>query len=307
MDVPPIHSLSSDIYHTSVMTDELLFYLNPQPDKIYCDVTFGSGGHTQAILEREKQCRVVAMDWDAASIEKYAPHLEEKYQERFKMIWGNFAHIYRLLKKAKIEGVDGIIADFGTSYMHLKERPGFSLYLDSDLDMRMSPAHQQVTAKQVVNKATQEKLCEIFWQLGQEQHAKKIAYAIVQERHKKRIETTRQLALIVEKIVPYRQGKIRTHPATRIFQALRIYVNHELDNIHAFLSGAMKVLRPGGRIICITFHSLEDGLVKQFFKKQAEENKLVIVTKRVVVPTVREIALNPSARSAKMRVATVVT
>lgn len=291
-------------YHKTVMVDEVLRYLNPQPQGLYCDVTFGSGGHTKAILDSQPECRVVAIDWDATSIETYAPELEEKYQGRLQILWGNFANLYRLLQKAKVGKVDGVLADFGTSQMHIKERAGFSFYRDSDLDMRMSPAHQQVTAEQVVNKSSEEKLREIFWQLGQETQAKKIVAAIIEARQRKPIQTTRELALIIEKAIG-RGGKrsSKIHPATKVFQALRIYVNHELNNIVGFLSGALQVLKPNGLLLCISFHSLEDRIVKQFFKDKAEEGKLEIITKRVVVPTSEEIARNPSSRSAKLRVA----
>jgi 16S rRNA (cytosine1402-N4)-methyltransferase len=288
-------------YHKTVMVDEVLQYLDPQQDKTYCDVTFGSGGHTKAILDKEQKCRVVAVDWDAISIETYAPALEEKYQDRLQILWGNFSNLYRLLQKAKIGKVDGILADFGTSQMHIKERAGFSFSRDTDLDMRMSPAHQQITAEQVINKSSEEKLCEIFWQLGQESHAKKIVAAIIEARQKRSIRTTRELAMLIEKVVP--RGRSKIHPATKVFQALRIFVNQELNNITGFLSGAMQVLKPNGLLLCISFHSLEDRIVKQFFKDKEEEGKLEIITKRVVVPTEEEIAKNPSSRSAKLRVA----
>ncbi len=292
-------------YHKTVMVDEVLHYLNPQPHGLYCDVTFGSGGHTKAILDKEPECSVVAVDWDATSIETYAPQLEEKYGERLHIVWGNFAQLYRLLQKVKVGKVDGVLADFGTSQMHIKERAGFSFYRDSELDMRMSPAHQQVTAEQVINKSPEDKLCEIFWQLGQETHAKKIVAAIIEARQRKSIQTTRELALIVEKAIGRVGGKrsSKIHPATKVFQALRIYVNHELNNITGFLSGALQVLKPNGLLLCISFHSLEDRIVKQFFKEKAEEGKLEIITKHVVIPTPEEIAKNPSSRSAKLRVA----
>ncbi len=290
-------------YHKTVMVEEVLHYLNPQAGKLYCDVTFGSGGHTKAILDRQPGCHVVALDWDATSIETYAPLLEEKYQERLSLLWGNFANLYRILHKAKVGQVDGILADFGTSQMHIKERAGFSFYRDSVLDMRMSPAHQQVTAEQVINRSTEEKLCEILWQLGQENNAKKIVAAIIEARQKKQICTTRELALIIEKAVGHGKRNSKIHPATKVFQALRMYVNHELNNITGFLSGALQVLKPDGLLLCISFHSLEDRLVKQFFKEKAEEGKFEIITKRVVVPTHEEIVKNPSSRSAKLRVA----
>ena len=255
MDTNNKENTSPTFFHKTVLVDEVLHYLNPQPYKRYCDVTFGSGGHTKAILDSEPECSVIALDWDATSIETYAPELEEKYQERLRLLWGNFSQLYRILKKAHLGKVDGILADFGTSQMHLKERAGFSFAIDSDLDMRMSPAHQQVTAAQVINKSSEEKLCELFWQLGQEQHAKKIAKAIVEARQTERIYTTRQLAALIEKTIPRQmRGYSKIHPATKVFQALRMYVNHELNNIHGFLSGALQVLNPGGLLLCISFH-----------------------------------------------------
>ena len=289
-------------YHKTVMVDEVLQYLNPQPGALYCDVTFGSGGHTKAILDAQPECNVVAVDWDATSIETYAPALEEKYQDRLQILWGNFSQLYRLLKKAKIGKVDGILADFGTSQMQIKERAGFSFYRDSPLDMRMSPAHQQITAEHVVNKSSEKKLCEMFWQLGQENNAKKIVAAIIEARQKKPIRTTKELALIIEKAVGGKRG-LKIHPATKVFQALRMYVNHELNNISGFFASSLQVLKPGGLLLCISFHSLEDGMVKRFFKEKAAEGVLEIITKNVVIPTPEEIAQNPSSRSAKLRVA----
>lgn len=292
------------IYHKPVLIDEVLTYLNPQPGKRYLDVTFGSGGHTRAILEYEPRCSVIAMDWDAVSLDTYAPPLQETFGERLSTLWGNFANVYRILKKAGIDNVDGILADFGTSQMQIKGRPGFSIYLDTPLDMRMSPPHQRVTAAQIINKASEEKLREIFWQLGEERHAKRIAQAIVNARRKKKIKTTRELAAIVERVLP-RRPRATIHPATKVFQALRLYINRELDNISAFLAGALKVLNPEGRLVCISFHSLEDRLVKQFFKDQEALGALEILTKKVVIPTAQEIRQNPSSRSAKLRAAMV--
>src|SRR5690606_36506908 len=156
--------------------------------------------------------------------EAYAPALEVIYQERLLLLWGNFANLYRILKKAKVNKLDGILADFGTSQLHIKERAGSSYHRDSPLDMRMSQAHQQDTDDYVINKSSEEKLCELFWQLGQEQHAKKITHAIIEARKNKKITTTRQLALIIEKVVSSKSRASKIHPATKVFQALRMYV-----------------------------------------------------------------------------------
>lgn len=290
------------VYHKPVLVQEVIEYFNPQPHKVYLDVTFGGGGHTRALLEAEPTCSVIALDWDSVALEKNGYPLQEEFPGRLTLLWGNFAQVDKKLKKEGLGPVDGILADFGTSQYQLLERPGFSFAVDTPLDMRMSPAHQKVTAGEVINKATEQKLYTIFRDLGQETRAKTIARAIVQERQKHEIKTTRQLALLVEKIVP--RGKKKIHPATQIFQALRMYVNHELENIHSFLAASLRILNPRGRLLCITFHSLEDRIVKQFFKiHTVQEPLLEIITAHVVVASEHEVKENPSSRSAKLRVA----
>ena len=290
------------LFHKSVLVEEVLTYLNPQPHKIYIDATFGSGGHTRAILEKEPTCRVIGIDWDRSSLDRYAPLIEEEFGDRFIPVWGNFALLYKLLKKIDLQQVDGILADFGTSQMQIADQPGFSLYTDAPLDMRMSAAHHKTTAAELLNTASEDKLLRIFSDLGEERFSRKIARAIVKERGRKRFKTTQQLADFIKGLVPYkREAKI--HPATRVFQALRIYVNQELDNIRSFLKGALPPLAPQGRLVCISFHSLEDRLVKQFFIDQSLAGKLKILTKKVVVPSSQEVASNPSSRSAKLRAA----
>ena len=295
-------STEDRIIHKSVLVDEVLHYLEPKPGKTYVDVTFGSGGHTRAILEHEPEARVIALDWDSISFDTYAPAFKEEFGDRLTLIWGNFALLYKLLAKAGIKQVDGVLADFGTSQMQIKERPGFSVYNDLPLDMRMSPPHQKITAAELLNKASEEKLREIFWQLGEERFARQIVQAIVAERKKKRFQTTGQLVAVIERAVP--MPKKRTiHPATRVFQALRIYVNKELENIRSFLSGATRALNPDGRLVCISFHSLEDRLVKQFFKEQESLDVLRVLTPKVVTASPEELATNPSSRSARLRAA----
>ena len=294
--------LQQGITHKPVLINEVLENLVIRPDKTYLDVTFGSGGHTRAILEKEPTCHVIAMDWDAVTLETYGVPLQEEFGSRFSFVWGNFAHLYKLLKKYSITTVDGILADFGTSQVQISNTAGLSFRTDTLLDMRLSPAHQPVTAADVVNKATQEKLTQIFFQLGQEPKGRKIAQAIIAARDKKKITTTGQLVALINEVMPTR-GSRKIHPATKIFQALRIYVNHELDNIQAFLPIAARILNPEGRLVCISFHSLEDSLVKDFLKKEEQAGVVKIISKRAITASPEEIAQNPSARSAKMRVA----
>jgi len=274
--------------------------LSPKPDGVYLDVTFGAGGHSRAILEAAPGSKIVALDWDTEVLETYGQQLQEEFPGRVTLLWGNFSLLYKIVKKAGIEKFDGILADFGTSQIQITDRPGFSVYRDTPLDMRMSPAHQKTTAKQILKDASEEELREIFWRFGGEKYTKQIAHAIVQERRIKKIETTMQLAKLVERVVP-KDKRQRIHPATRIFQALRICVNKELENITSFLSSAVKLLKPKGRLVCISFHSLEDRIVKQFFADRAEEGVVSLLTPKVVLPSEEEISGNPSARSAKLR------
>lgn len=282
--------------------NEVLQYLDIGPKKTYLDVTFGSGGHTRAILEKEPTCKVIAFDWDAKTLEEFGAPLQEEFGDRLNLIWGNFGHLYKLLKKNDIESVDGILADFGTSQIQIANTPGLSVFRDTPLDMRLSPAHFQVTAADIINKATQEKLIQIFFQLGQEPKARQIARAIVAQRSNHRFKTTGQLLDLIEGIIP-NKGKRSIHPATKVFQALRIYVNHELDNIEAFFPAAIKALNTNGRLVCISFHSLEDRIVKQVFKDQELAGTLEVLTHKVIVASDEELGQNASARSAKLRAA----
>lgn len=292
----------SELIHIPVLTEHVLDYLDPKPGKCYLDVTFGMGGHTRAILEREPTCRVIALDWDKTALDTYGEELKKEFPERLTLLWGNFAHLYKIAKKEDIEKVDGILADFGPSTIQLKGKAGFSFADDTPLDMRMSTGHHTVTAAQVINMASEKELCEIFAHLGEERYANRIARAIVQKRKQKLFATTGQLADLVMSVVP-KDPRSRIHPATRVFQALRIYVNKELDNISAFLKEAVRILAPGGRLVCISFHSLEDRLVKQFFLEQKQKGIITIVTPKVVVADENEIKANPSSRSARLRAA----
>ncbi|HEX2978078.1 MAG TPA: 16S rRNA (cytosine(1402)-N(4))-methyltransferase RsmH [Candidatus Babeliales bacterium] len=287
-------------YHIPVLLDEVIEFMAPKPKGIYGDVTFGGGGHTRALLEKQPKCEVVAMDWDTVALEKNGEKLVEQYPKRLTLVWGNFSQVDKHFKKAGFDYVDALLADFGTSFYQLTERAGFSFNKDTPLDMRMSPAHQKTTAAEVLNRASEETLRDIFTHLGEEPKAKAIARAIVEERKKKSIRTTKQLTLIIERVLGVR-GSRKIHPATKVFQALRLYINKEIENIESFLVSAMRIIKPGGRLVCISFHSLEDRLVKQFFKEQ-EKLGHTIITPKVVVPTEDEIKRNPASRSAKLRV-----
>jgi len=288
-------------YHTSVLPVEAIKHLNIRPGKTYVDATFGGGGHTRAILEADPTCTVIALDWDKIAIETNAPALEEEFGNRFKIIWGNFNQVYKILKKNKIFQVDGCLADFGTSMFQIKSKAGMSFQTDTPLDMRMSTAHHFRTAADILNRATIKELVYIFSEYGEEPKSKRIAFAITEERKKAPFKTTGQLVKLIESIINPKAFKAKRgiHPATKVFQALRIAVNQELDNIKKFLSGAVQMLKPNGRLVCISFHSLEDRLVKNFLRDNTD--KLETLTPKPITPSPEEIERNPSSRSAKLR------
>ncbi len=289
--------------HIPVLLDEVLHYLNPQPGKIYVDVTLGGGGHTRAILLKEPTCKVIGFDWDKSVLQTTGIKLQEEFGDRFIPVWGNFAKLSQHLNQAGYSTVDGILADFGTSQIQIKNTPGFSVYKDAFLDMRFSQAMYRVTAYDVINRFTVDRLANIFFDFGQESHGRKIARAIVEQRKIKKIETTFELAKLIKDLTPGDYHKI--HPATKVFQALRIFVNQELENIQSFLNHAPEVLADQGRLVCISFHSLEDRLVKQFFKNRNSKNYptryFEMLVKGACMATQAELDRNRSARSARLR------
>ena len=286
-------------YHKPVLVEEVISFLAPRPGGVYIDVTFGGGGHTRAILQAEPTCRVIAFDWDKDALEINAAKIEEEFPGRIQFVWSNFSQLWRQLKKLNITTVDGILADFGTSQHQISHTKGLSFATNTPLDMRLSPSHQKITAAMLINELSEKELMELFWHYGEERNARPIVHAIAAARAKKAITTTGELAQII--LSCSRQNRHSIHPATRIFQALRIVVNKELDNINAFLSQAVPALKPHGRLVCISFHSLEDRLVKQFFREQ--KALLNILTQKVVIARPEETAVNPSARSARLRAA----
>lgn len=292
-------------YHIPVLLNEVITYCAPKPGGLYVDATFGGGGHTRALLQAEPTCRVIAIDWDHESFDEHEALFTQEFGERVQFVWGNFAQIKMLLARIDVQKVDGILADFGTSQHQIFSDRGFSFNSESPLDMRMSPAHQRTTAAQVVNRASEQELIRIFMEYGQEHEARAIVRAIVHDRKEREIVTARQLAQLIEKVVP--RGKSKIHPATKVFQALRIHVNHELENIQGLLNNSIGLLADGGRLVCISFHSLEDGLVKNFMRNhacgQSHAGCFELLTKHIVIANDQEQAENPASRSARLRAA----
>jgi 16S rRNA (cytosine1402-N4)-methyltransferase len=290
--------------HKTVLLEETVQALDPKPGEVYLDATLGGAGHTRAILLREPGCKVIGLDWDKSVIDTTGAQLAEEFPGRFFPVYGNFAKIYEMVERAGFKKVHGIIADFGTSQMQIRNTPGFSVHIDSYLDMRFSPGMFYRTAYDVVNRFREDDLAELFFTLGGESRGRKIAREIIEARKKKKIETTFELVKIIEDITPGSYHKI--HPSTKVFQALRIFVNQELENIESFLQNSMKVLHNGGRLVCISFHSLEDRLVKHFFrdhdiKKSDSKKGFEMVTKGACMASEVELDQNRSARSARLR------
>jgi len=286
--------------HKPVLLKETIEYLKIKPNGIYIDATIGTGGHAEEILKRLDKGILIGIDCDISAIEISKKRLE-KYKKNLKLFNSNFVDIRKILSDLKIKSVDGILFDLGVSYIQLSNSErGFSFLRDGPLDMRMDK-NIKITAEMIVNTYPENELFRIFREYGEERWAKRISKIIVDYRSKKKIETTTQLSEIVLSAIPRKFHFQRIHPATRIFQALRIEVNNELDNIKVALSEAVKILRTSGKIAVISFHSLEDRITKHFFKENS--SILKIITKKPVQPDNNEIKENPNSRSAKLRVA----
>ncbi len=298
-------------FHQPVMVEEVVRALQVREEGRYVDATVGTGGHAQAILEAAPRVRLLGLDVDpdalALARERLAP-----YGDRVVLRRASYTRLPTELARLGWEEVDGIVADLGVSSLQL-DRPdrGFSFREAGPLDMRFDP-EAPVTAAQLVNTLTEEALAEIFWKYGEERYARRIARAIVRARP---LHTTRELADLVARVVPFQRPGF--HPATRVFQALRIAVNRELENLERFLPLAIEALKPGGRLAVMAFHSLEDRIVKHVFKEEARgcvcppsvpvcqcgrTPRVRIVKPFPMRPSEEEVRRNPRARSARLRV-----
>ena len=282
------------------MVAEVLEQLAPARGGLFVDCTVGLGGHARALLEGGAS-RLIGIDRDPSAVTQASAALK-RFGNRVELIHGDFRELNRALDARGVATVDGVLADLGMSSMQLDAAGrGFSFRRDEPLDMRMDPT-TGVTAAEAIKAADERTLADVIYEFGEERYSRRIARSIVAARSSSAIETTGQLAEIVRRAVP-RRGYTRIDPATRTFQALRIWVNRELEGLDRFLTDAARRLGPGGRMGVITFHSLEDRIVKQTFRSlQAEgESGLQVRTKRPLVPTEVEISRNPRARSAKLR------
>jgi 16S rRNA (cytosine1402-N4)-methyltransferase len=220
--------LQTEYQHKTVMAEEAVELLVWNSSGIYVDATFGGGGHSLKILSKFEKARVIAIDWDSAT-RKVAERFAERFGDRFLFFWGNYTSIYKYLKKAKIKSIDGIIADLGSSQNQLMRSDGFSFLKESKLDMRMSKSHSHRTAAEILNRCSERELSQIFFNFGEETQAKKIAHAIVERRRQKKFDTTTDLSDFISTLFPERKVKWKIDPATKVFQALRIEVNNEME------------------------------------------------------------------------------
>lgn len=288
--------------HLPVLLSEVLEFLDVRPNRNYVDGTLGGGGHAKAILERNAPAgRVLGIDWDAGAISRFKKSLQPAERERTVLANGNFADIRSFIQKKSFWPVHGILFDLGMSSIQLETSGrGFSFLRDEKLDMRYSTA-QRVTAGEIVNAWPPLALEGALREYGEEPFARNIAHAIVHARRDKPIRSTGELVGIISKARPrwYREGRL--HPATKTFQALRIAVNGELANIESAMPDGTRALVSDGRLVVISFHSLEDRIVKNFFRAQAKAGIGRVITTKPVRPGLQETRANPRARSARLR------
>ena len=309
--------MEKEPYHYSVLLKESIDALNIRPDGIYVDGTLGLGGHSEQIAKRLTTGRLIAIDRDQTALERAGERLKP-YAERITFVHGNFRDLPRLLSEHDAEKVDGMLFDLGVSSPQLDEAErGFSYMVDAPLDMRMDTS-ESLTAWFVVNKWPEEKLKKILFEYGEERYAPRIASAIAARREQNPIDTTGDLVEVIRGAMPAAALREKQHPAKRSFQAIRIAVNDELASISELMDAAAQALNPGGRCAVISFHSLEDRIVKNAIAAREHgctcprdfpictcgfRQTLKSITRKPILPTEQELSENPRSRSAKMRVA----
>jgi len=292
--------------HLPVLQKEVIKYLDPQPNENFIDATFGEGGHALAILEKTKpNGKVLGIEIDPEICRKAKNKLSiinDQLSNRLILVNDSYTNLEKIIKEQNFKPIHGILFDLGMCSWHLEESGrGFSFKKEEFLDMRYNPNTQTVTAYEIVNRFPQTEIEKILKEFGEEKFARQIARQIVVAREKKPIKTTFDLVEVIKASVPFWYKRRRIHFATKTFQALRIAVNQELENIKCALEQSMRALEAGARIVIISFHSLEDRIIKHFFKQKAEEGKVQILTKKPITPTKEEIINNPRSRSAKLR------
>ena len=306
----------TEFHHVSVLLDECIDGLNIKPEGIYVDGTLGGAGHSSQIAKRLTTGRHIGIDRDPVALKAAGERLAP-YADRVKLVHSNFCEIKQVLADLEIQGVDGILLDLGVSSPQLDDGSrGFSYMADAPLDMRMN-SEDTLTAYDVVNTWAQEELKRILYDYGEERYAPRIAAAICKRREEKNIETTLELVDVIRSAMPAAALREKQHPAKRSFQAIRIAVNDELGAVEKVMEDAIPCLNPGGRLAVITFHSLEDRIVKNAMAAAAKgctcppnfpvcvcgkKPKVKLITRKPIVSSDEELERNPRARSAKLRI-----
>ena len=291
--------------HVSVLLEEAIQGLNLKEDGIYVDCTLGYAGHSSEILKRIRRGCLFAFDQDSDAI-KYSTERLSKIGDNFTIIYSNFVNLKEELEKRNVTKVDGILFDLGVSSVQLDETErGFSYHNDAHLDMRMDK-NNPLSAYDVVNNYDEKALSDIFFKYGEEKYSRSIARNIVKYRETKKIESTLELVEIIKNSMPMK-AKRDKHPARKVFQAIRIEVNHELDILEKAMNDALSILNIGGRLAVITFHSLEDRIIKNIFKEKTHiDEKYMssyrLVNNKAIIPSEEELELNNRSRSAKLRI-----
>lgn len=302
--------------HRPVLPTEVLEYLKPSDDKVFVDATLGLGGHTWGILENFPNAQVIGIDRDAEAINLTGERLK-KFGSRISIFHENFSAIKNVLEQAGVEKVDGVLADLGVSSLQFDSPTrGFSFRFDAPLDMRMNADSKRETAAELLERLSEFEIARIIYEYGEERKSRRIARRIVAKRENgEAVKTTKNLADLVSRAIG-RGRKDKIHPATRTFQALRIAVNDELEILEDFIGDSIDILKTGGRLVLITFHSLEDRIVKQTFQKLSgkcfcppkmpvcvcgAKKGIEILTRKPITPDEDELEENPRSRSAKLR------
>jgi len=291
--------------HISVLQKELLKYLNPQPNENFIDGTLDGGGHSELILKKTSpNGKILGIDLEEKLIQEAKLKIKKSgiSENRLIAVIGNFRDIKKIAQENNFKNIDGIYFDLGVSNWHFEQSGrGFSFLRNEPLDMRLGLSIGNLTAKEIVNKWSYEKLKDILKNYGEERFANLIAKQIIESRNKRPIETSFDLVKIIKTAIPFNSLKSKIHPATRTFQALRIAVNDELKNLKIGLMQAFDILKSKGRLVVISFHSLEDRIVKEYFRELKNNNLVEILTKKPITSSQEEVCFNPKSRSAKLR------
>ncbi|MFH1162265.1 MAG: 16S rRNA (cytosine(1402)-N(4))-methyltransferase RsmH [Candidatus Jorgensenbacteria bacterium] len=310
--------------HTPVLLEEVIRVMEPKPGDFIIDGTLGGGGHARELAKRiGPSGMLLGIDWDADAVRRAKETLSTLTIKRLAIVQGNYAELSAVLAKEKLPKADSLLLDLGLSSDQLADSGrGFSFEGDEPLDMRYDPKSGNPSAAEVVNGTREEELADIIFRYGEERNARRIAKAIVAARRKEKILRTPDLIRVIESVVPRpsfaklppspklrrtgRTGKGKFHPATKTFMALRIFVNREFENLETILEKLPAVVRRGGRAAIITFHSLEDRIVKKCFQELVKSGKATLLNKKPIIPTREEIFKNPRSRSAKLRACTII-